>query len=135
MKLPYVPIGFTSCTVSGVEDSASLLPDFLATPGRHVVFWAPALELVIWDPWMKLGLDWLVVAGEAGPDARPFKQEWARHAIQSGARWKVPVYVVQMGSNCRTWSGIPICHRDKAGAQPAQWPREYRVRQYPTITA
>lgn len=126
-----VPAGFTSCTVSGVEDAAATLPDFLATPGRHVVFWAPALELVVWDPWMKLGLDWLVVSGEAGRDARPFQQEWARLAIKSGARWKVPVYIAQMGSNCQTWSGCKIAHRDKAGARPAEWPREYRVRQYP----
>ena len=133
--MPGVPDGFTGCTVTGVEDSSLLLPDFLATTGRHVVFWAPALELVVWDPWMSRGLDWLVIAGEAGRDARPFKQEWLRLAIQSGARHKVPVYVAQMGSNCQTWSGNKIHHRHYAGGQISAWPPEYRVRQYPTITA
>lgn len=129
--IPKVPDGWQAIRVSGVEDAGAKLPDFLATPGKHAVFWVPALELVIWDPWMIKGLAWLVVAGEAGPAARPFMQEWAGHAITSGRRHGVPVFIAQMGSNVRTWAGNQICHRHPAGARMSEWPVNYRVQQYP----
>ena len=131
--IPKVPDGWQSIRVSGVEDAGAKLPEFLATPGKHAVFWVPALEMVIWDPWMMRGLDWLIVAGEAVLAARPFRQEWARLAIDSGVRHGVPVWIAQMGSNCRTWAGNQICHRHPAGARMSEWPVNYRVQQYPSL--
>ena len=132
--IPTIPAGWKAIRVSGVEDTAAKLPEFLATPGKHAVFWVPALEMVIWDPWMIKGLDWLVVAGDSGhQDAKPFVQEWAGHAINSGRRHGVPVFIAQMGSNCRTWAGNQICHRHPAGARMSEWPVNYRVQQYPSL--
>ena len=131
--IPKVPDGWQSIRVSGVEDAGAKLPEFLATPGKHAVFWVPALEMVIWDPWMMRGLDWLIVAGEAVLAARPFRQEWARLAIDSGVRHGVPVFMKQMGSNCQTWAGNRILHRHAAGANPMEWPAEYRVQQFPSL--
>lgn len=133
--MPGVPEGWKGCWIPDVEAAGAKLPEFLATPGKHAVFWVPALEMVIWDPWMMRGLDWLIVAGEAVLAARPFMQEWAGHAINSGRRHGVPVWIAQMGSNCRTWAGNQICHRHPAGARMSEWPVNYRVQQYPTIKA
>lgn len=131
--MPGVPEGWKGCWIPDVEAAGATLPEFLATPGKHVVFWSPAVELVIWDPWMAMGIDWLVVAGEAGRDARPFCQDWLRTAIKSGSRRNVPVFIAQMGSNCVTHFGNRICHRHYSGGKITEWAPEYRVRQYPSL--
>lgn len=97
-------------------------------------------------------LDWLVIGGESGPNARPFDIAWARSAIAQCREAGVSVFVKQLGAHPYltrlpewhegdggTWrasieygSGrFYVRLRDRKGGDPAEWPSELRVREYP----
>jgi len=109
------------------------------------------------------GIDWVVVGGESGAGARPFNVEWARDTIRQCRKWGAAAFVKQMGARpvaacghcvpgeigCRMrWNGkaddLAISHgddrmlrvrlRDRAGADPAEWPEDLRVREFPAVT-
>lgn len=90
------------------------------------------------------GINWIIVGGESSQPshpARPFDVEWARSTISQCKAAGVPVFVTQLGS-------LPFCapsvaamaHRsgsassslkDRAGADPPEWPADLRVREWP----
>lgn len=72
----------------------------------------------------------MIVGGESGPDARPFDLAWARHVLAQGRDGDVPVFVKQMGSRARV-GGLPFRTVHKAGADPAEWPADLRVQEFP----
>ena len=83
-------------------------------------------------------LDWIVVGGESGPGARPFYLDWARDTVQACADSGVPVFVKQIGSKPRdvaTVGGneldLPVTNETRKGDDPAYWPDEIRVQEYP----
>jgi protein gp37 len=92
-------------------------------------------------------LDWVIVGGESGHGARSFDPTWARLILNQCHRAGVPVFVKQLGSNVRMpreeWeSGSRIRDRwvngrailvDSKGGDPAEWPEELRVRQFPRV--
>lgn len=73
------------------------------------------------------GLDWVIVGGESGPGARPMLPRWVtqcRVACQSN---KVAFFFKQAGNVlAREWN----CS-DTKGTIPEEWPKEFRVREYP----
>lgn len=84
-------------------------------------------------------LDWIIVGGESGPGARPCDLAWLRSLVRQCSEVDVPVFVKQLGA----W---PIEPRDprnvdmdrdrvrldsKKGGDPAEWPEDLRVRQWP----
>jgi protein gp37 len=83
------------------------------------------------------GLDWVIVGGESGPGAREFDLDWARDAIRQCAAARVPCFVKQLGARpldgehgaeeCR----VPVKLSDRKGGDPAEWPPDLRVRQFP----
>jgi len=98
-----------------------------------------------------VGIDWIIVGGEStqgAGKARPFDLAWARSVIAQGNAASVPVFVKQLGStsfevdpdplrggyNCagdykmrRAWLKL----KDRAGADPAEWPEDLRVQEFP----
>lgn len=95
-----------------------------------------------------------------GAPARPFSIGWARDAISHCRAAGVAVFVKQVGSNtpgwclgnrpdgtseemnvdCQSWEsgeggqcpeGYCACRIDRAGADPAEWPTDLRVREFP----
>ncbi len=86
-------------------------------------------------------LDWVICGGESGPGARPFALEWAERLLNQCAAAGVPFFVKQLGaftvSEQRTtlegeWAwraGL----KDRKGGDPAEWPEELRVRQFPEV--
>lgn len=79
-------------------------------------------------------LDWIVVAGESGPGARPFDLAWARQTIAQGRAAAVPVFVKQLGA--QPFYRIPegtagLGLRNRKGSDPSEWPGDLRVREYP----
>lgn len=83
-------------------------------------------------PWQ---LDWLIIGGESaqgGAKAREFHLAWAARTIDQCLAAHVPVFMKQMGSNAHSSDG-PLALRDRAGANPDEWPGGYRIRQFPTI--
>lgn len=99
-------------------------------------------------------IDWVIVGGESdqpGHRARPFNIEWARDIVRQCTATQVPVFVKQLGAHV-AWNGCssPGEHwprgtdktdtgrgywrmllRDRAGADPSEWPEDLRVRQFP----
>ena len=77
-------------------------------------------------------LDWVIVGGESGPNARPCRMSWIASIIRQCKGAGVPCFVKQLGSNAVGFYGSSI--KDKAGGDPNEWPEEFRVRQFPTVT-
>jgi protein gp37 len=82
-------------------------------------------------------IHWVIVGGESGPQSRPFDLAWARSIVAQCQYFKVPVFVKQLGANARIrdeWNGhftTDITLRDHKGGDPAEWPADLRVREFP----
>ena len=79
-------------------------------------------------------IDWLIVGGESGPHARPCDLAWIRSAVAQCRAAGVPVFVKQLGGadgpdSVTVVSGMR--YRDRAGADPSEWPEDLRVREWP----
>ncbi|MHC4162538.1 MAG: DUF5131 family protein [Planctomycetota bacterium] len=91
------------------------------------------------------GLDWVIVGGESGPGARPFDVAWARSVIRQCREAGVPCFVKQLGTKpttgptgrFRTHRGerqfelIGLRLKSAKGGDPAEWPEDLRVREFP----
>lgn len=106
-------------------------------------------------------IDWLIIGGESsqgGAKARPFDIAWARQAVQQCKAAGVPCFVKQLGSTIRVrndsgnewpsedafddaipgdydpaYQGEEVCIKlkDRAGSDPAEWPEDLRVQEFP----
>lgn len=83
-------------------------------------------------------IDWLIVGGESSQGshkARPFDLEWARNTVRSCLSTGVPVFVKQLGSrpqsNPDEAREYGLIMRDRAGANPAEWPLDLQVQEFP----
>lgn len=96
-------------------------------------------------------ISWVIIGGESeersGPAARSFHLDWGRKVVQDCASAGVSCFVKQMGSSpvdrelIPSWwtgatdrLGAPRFQHPK-GADPAEWPEELRVRQFPRVAA
>jgi hypothetical protein len=80
---------------------------------------------------------WVIVGGESGAGARPFDLAWARAIVAQCKAAGVPVFVKQLGAKpirlARDGDGfheVPAL-RNKKGGDPAEWPEDLRVREFP----
>lgn len=97
-------------------------------------------------------LDWVVVGGESGRGARPCDVSRVRGIVNQCQRGAVPCFVKQLGSDpvdpdpailswpasvsfreARTGGGSArgVALRDPKGGNPAEWPEDLRVREFP----
>lgn len=102
-------------------------------------------------PWERhLELDWLIIGGESGRNARPCNLDWIRDLVRQCREAGVPCFMKQLGSNVlcdleSTDDGWPegtvadpqgrygrIQLRDSKGGDPSKWPADLRVTQWPT---
>jgi protein gp37 len=131
-------------TVCNQEEADRDIPKLLALPCMNGASYEPALDVVDFkldhlkrhaiDGNGVRRLDWLIVGGESaqgGALARPFDLAWARSTVAQCKAAGVSVFVKQLGSN--HWKlGDPLHGiRDRAGAEPAEWPEDLRVREFP----
>ena len=79
-------------------------------------------------------IDWVIFGGESGPNARPCNIQWIRDGVRQCKEAGVPAFVKQMGAkpfnqvgDSRFWQG----YYDKKGGEPAEWPEDLRVREFP----
>lgn len=94
------------------------------------------------------GLDWVIVGGESGSGARPCRVQWIRDVVQQCRAASVSVFVKQLGAlpegdprppvavdpvtGARTLTVMQVVEiRDRKGANPAEWPEDLRVQQFP----
>lgn len=76
------------------------------------------------------GLDVVICGGESGPNARPMLIDWAAELRDGCKRSDVPFFFKQTGEKLARRLKL----RDKAGADPSEWPTEFRdvfVRELP----
>lgn len=92
---------------------------------------------------------WVIVGGESGNAARPCRIWWVRNIVGQCGCAGVPVFVKQLGSNPEIEQGCGDCDpciagqrcyqsyplrmelKDRKGGNPAEWPADLRVRQFP----
>lgn len=115
----------------------------------------PLLEAVDLLKWLG-ALDWVIVGGESGEDARPFQLDWARDIVAQCDETGAVPFVKQMGSlplarledlrnplRFEHWMqqdprpGAPagfarLWFRDDAGGDMNAWPPDIRVRRFPS---
>ncbi|HUX09551.1 MAG TPA: DUF5131 family protein [Terriglobia bacterium] len=155
-----------------VEDQATAderIPLLLRTPAAlRFVSYEPALGPVDFSLWLTCiycrgnglsarddsdscsgsHIDWLIVGGESGPDARDCNVIWLSSVIQQCQDAGIPCFIKQLGSrpyspvSCfssmtgeSTDSRACLGLRNKKGANPSEWPEYLRVRQMPERTA
>jgi len=79
-------------------------------------------------------LDWVIVGGESGQQARPFNIEWARRIVVDCKVAGVACFVKQLGADPRTIADLPCSPlASKKGGDPAEWPADLRVREFPEV--
>lgn len=90
--LPNVWLGVSVWDQASAED---LIPPLLETPAAlHWVSYEPALGPVDFGPWLDR-LGWIVIGAESGPEARLFRDDWARPVRDQGRGAGVPVFYKQ----------------------------------------
>jgi len=98
-------------------------------------------------------IDWVIVGCDSGPGARPCDVEWIRSIVAQCRSANVPAFVKQLGARPIVYreeaerlaaagariewddSGERISARwvlrDRNGGDPAEWPADLRVREFP----
>ena len=81
------------------------------------------------------GIDWVIVGGESGPNARPCNLAWIRSIVEQCKAAGVSVFVKQLGANVfdPASSNNPKNLKDKKGGDISEWPEDLRVREFPVV--
>lgn len=88
------------------------------------------VELGLQFPGYKI--DWIIVGGESGADARSCKVEWISHIVYQCQKLDIPVFVKQLGSN--SFSDFYFLElQDKKGGNISEFPEALKVRQFPVV--
>ncbi|CAL8981560.1 hypothetical protein RHODGE_RHODGE_02815 [Rhodoplanes serenus] len=66
------------------------------------------------------GLDWVIVGGESGPQARPMHPDWARDLRDQCAAAGVPFFFKQWGEWMSSVAGTPLLP-DGTSPDPSRW--------------
>lgn len=79
-------------------------------------------------------IDWVIIGGESGKNARPCNTEWIRSIVQQCRTAGVACFVKQLGA--KPWMFDEEKHeleplRDKKGGDMSEWPEDLRVREFP----
>ena len=72
-------------------------------------------------------LNWVIVGGESGPNARRLELDWIRDVINQCREANVPVFVKQLGS---VWAKENSA-KHRRGADMSEWPEDLRIREWP----
>jgi protein gp37 len=116
------------CTCENQQEADRRIPHLQAVPARlRFLSCEPLLEAVCPD---LTGIDWVIVGGESGSHARPMDPAWARQ-LRGQCAAAVAYFFKQAGSDRRARPGVT----HKKGEDPAEWPADLRVRQFPRIAA
>lgn len=75
-------------------------------------------------------LDWVIVGGESGPEARLFCIEWAESIVNQCH--STAVFVKQLGSHACSSKTYSLNLKDRKGGDMNEWPGPIRVRKFPT---
>lgn len=78
-------------------------------------------------------LQWVIVGGESGPQARPMDLEWARSLVAQCRAAGITPFVKQLGAFPVDPPGVkwPLELRDRKGGAIEEWPEDLRIREFP----
>lgn len=76
------------------------------------------------------GIDWVIVGGESGSNSRKCDIDWVRGIVWQCQQGTTPVFVKQLGAHSVS-HGMWKSHKNRKGGNPAEWPHELRVREFP----
>ncbi len=83
--------------------------------------------------------DWVITGGESGRKPRGYDVAWPRALVQECRSAQIALFVKQLGASpyelIRDGIGAHIedvTLDDRAGADPAEWPSDLRVQEFPT---
>lgn len=107
---------------------------------------------------MDWAIDWVIVGGESGPNARPCNVQWIRDIKDQCKAANVPCFVKQLGADSVGWLNDSLgecdaccnehhpsksatkyhgwdCYRrlikHPKGGDPSEWPKDLRIREFP----
>lgn len=115
--------------MTGDEEESDWLRGFIHATTQHVATPSRQTERV----------EWVIIGGESqqGPrPARPCDLAWIRKLVKECRAADVPVFVKQLGSepsDILTQSPIPL--KDRAGADPAEWPPDLQIQEVRTASS
>jgi protein gp37 len=72
-------------------------------------------------------IDWVIIGGESGPNARPMNLDWLRDILDQCRAANIPAFVKQLGT---AWAK-EVGAKDTKGGNPDEWPPDFRVRMWP----
>lgn len=87
------------------------------------------------------GIHWVIVGGESGAGARPFLIDWARSIRDQCRAASVPFFFKQTGPRplvqhpMEPGALLPVQMLARKGNDPAEWPEDLRVREWPEVLA
>ncbi len=122
-------------TAENQEQWDKRVPELIRIPAvKRFVSVEPMLGPIEMKGYFGMKPDWIIFGGESGPNARPCNIQWIRDGLSQCRAAGVPVFVKQMGAkpfnqvgDSRFWQG----YYDKKGGEPAEWPEDLRVREFP----
>lgn len=127
--LPNIWLG---ATIVNQEEADRDAPKLLATPAAmRFVSYEPALGPVDWTKYP--GLDWIIVGGESGTSPRRFDWDWARSTIAQCRQIGAAPFMKQTGTDLALV--YERVQKDRNGADPAEWPEDLRVREFPRVAS
>jgi protein gp37 len=78
------------------------------------------------------GIDWTIIGGESGPGARRCDTVWIQRLVEQCKDAGVACFVKQLGAHPLMRNGVKMRLVDKKGGDPAEWPADLCVREFPT---
>jgi len=81
------------------------------------------------------GISWVIGGGESGPGARPLDLAWLRSIVDQCHGAGVAVFVKQVGDRPVEGARRAVEFHARHGADPAEWPVDLRVQQFPEVGA
>lgn len=114
-------------TGASVENQAAAdkrIPVLVKVPGRHFLSLEPLLSPINLD---LTGIDWVIIGGESGPNARLLDLAWIEDISRQCRAANIPAFVKQLGS---AWAKETQASHSKGG-DPDEWPELLRIRMFP----
>lgn len=116
---------WTGTSIENQKAADKRLPELAKVPGKHFLSLEPMLGPI--DLMNLDGIDWVIIGGESGPNARPLNLEWVFDIILQCKWANIPAFTKQLGAH---WAKRAGAIHSKGG-DPDEWPGSLGIRMFP----
>lgn len=137
MRDGWPPHVWSGATVVNDDEAQAFAPIHLSIPARRFLSLEPLLAPVDLGPWLIRGgpgVEWVIVGGESGPQARPFDLRWALD-IRDQARAAGIAFFFKQAGDRPVIDGKPLPSMGPMGKAPELWPVELQRQDFPPFYA